>query len=49
MFEATLSQVGTLKKIVESIKELVNEVNIEATSTGKNKTHKTRPFNPSNG
>jgi hypothetical protein len=35
MFEATLSQVGTLKKIVESIKELVNEVNIEATAAGK--------------
>jgi hypothetical protein len=35
MFEATLSQVGTLKKIIESIKELVSEVNIEASSTGK--------------
>ena len=34
MFEATMSQVVTLKKIVESIKELVTEVNIEATSTG---------------
>ena len=34
MFEATLSQVVTLKKIVESIKELVSEVNIEATSAG---------------
>jgi DNA polymerase III sliding clamp (beta) subunit (PCNA family) len=35
MFEATLSQVKTLKNLVESIKELVNEVNIEATSSGK--------------
>ena len=35
MFEATLSQVVNLKKIVESIKELVSEVNIEATSAGK--------------
>jgi hypothetical protein len=35
MFEATLSQVGTLKKIVESVKELVSEVNIEATASGK--------------
>ncbi len=34
MFEATTSQVVTLKKIVESIKELVSEVNIEATSAG---------------
>ncbi len=36
MFEATMSQVVTLKKIVESIKELVTEVNIEATSAGIN-------------
>jgi len=36
MFEATLSQVGTFRKIIDSLKDLVSEVNIEATPTGKN-------------
>lgn len=34
MFEATLTQVVVLRKIVESLKDLVTEVNIEATPTG---------------
>jgi proliferating cell nuclear antigen len=34
MFEATLSQVVILRKIVESLKDLVSEVNIEASATG---------------
>jgi hypothetical protein len=34
MFEATLTQVVVLRKIVESLKDLVSEVNIEATPTG---------------
>lgn len=34
MFKATLSQVVTLKKIVDSLKDLVTEVNLEASSTG---------------
>lgn len=35
MFEASLTQVSILRKIVESLKDLVTEVNIEATSNGK--------------
>ena len=35
MFEATLTQVVVLRKIVESLKDLVTEVNLEATATGK--------------
>jgi len=34
MFEATLTQVVVLRKIVESLKDLVTEVNLEATPTG---------------
>lgn len=34
MFEATLTQVVVLRKIVESLKDLVSEVNIEATPSG---------------
>lgn len=34
MFEATLSQVNVLKKIVDSLKDLVTEVNLEASPTG---------------
>jgi hypothetical protein len=34
MFEATLTQVVVLRKIVESLKDLVTEVNLEATATG---------------
>jgi hypothetical protein len=34
MFEATLEECSILKKIVESIKDLVNDVNIETTATG---------------
>ncbi len=35
MFEASLTQVSVLRKIVESLKDLVTEVNIEATVNGK--------------
>lgn len=35
MFEATLSEVITFRKIIDSLKDLVSEVNIEATPTGK--------------
>lgn len=34
MFEATLTQVVVLRKIVESLKDLVTEVNLEANPTG---------------
>jgi hypothetical protein len=34
MFEAKLSSAVTLKKIIEAIKDLVVDVNIDATSTG---------------
>ncbi len=34
MFEATLTQVTTLRKIVESLKDLVTEVNLEASPNG---------------
>jgi hypothetical protein len=34
MFEATLTQVNILKKIVDSLKDLVTEVNLEANPTG---------------
>lgn len=39
MFEATLSEVITFRKIIDSLKDLVSEVNIEATPTGKIKTN----------
>ena len=35
MFQAKLSQVSTFKKIIESLKDLVTEVNIEANYEGK--------------
>ncbi len=34
MFEATLQECSILKRIVESIKDLVNDVNIETNTTG---------------
>lgn len=34
MFEATLEECSILKKIVESVKDLVNDVNIETSPTG---------------
>ena len=34
MFQACLSQVSTIKKIIDSLKDLVSEVNIEATHKG---------------
>jgi proliferating cell nuclear antigen len=34
MFEAKLSDAGILKKIIESIKDLVTDVNIDITPTG---------------
>ncbi len=34
MFQASLSEVKVFKKIVEAIKDLVNEVNIETSPTG---------------
>jgi hypothetical protein len=34
MFEATLSEVNIFRKIIDSLKDLVSEVNIEATPTG---------------
>ena len=34
MFEAQLEESGTIKKLIESIRELVHEVNIEATPAG---------------
>lgn len=35
MFEATMTNVGTFRKIIDSLKDLVTEVNLEATSGGK--------------
>jgi len=40
MFEATLTQVVVLRKIVESLKDLVTEVNLEANPTGITKKYK---------
>jgi proliferating cell nuclear antigen len=34
MFEAKLSEAAVLKKIVEAIKDLVTDVNIDATPSG---------------
>ena len=34
MFEATLEECSIFKKIVESIKDLVNDVNVETSPTG---------------
>lgn len=34
MFEATLQECSIFKRIVESIKDLVNDVNIETNATG---------------
>ncbi len=34
MFEATLTQGTILRKIVDSLKDLVTEVNLEATQSG---------------
>jgi len=34
MFEATQSQVNTFRKIIDSLKDLVIEVNLEATHNG---------------
>ena len=34
MFEATLREASTLKRIVEAIKDLVTDVNIDATPQG---------------
>ena len=34
MFEATLQECSIFKKIVESIKDLVNDVNIETNTSG---------------
>jgi hypothetical protein len=36
MFEAKLQEGVTLKKIVEAIKDLVDDVNIDISPTGKN-------------
>ncbi len=49
MFEATMTQVVVLRKIVESLKDLVTEVNIEATPTGKETCLFFRSFFTSNG
>ena len=35
MFEAKLSEALVLKKIIDAIKDLVTDVNIDATPTGK--------------
>ena len=35
MFQATMTQVSTFRKIIDSLKDLVTEVNIEANSGGK--------------
>ena len=34
MFEAKLAQGGTLKKIIEAIRELVTDANLDCTDTG---------------
>lgn len=39
MFEAALTQVSVLKKIVDSLKDLVTEVNIEASPNGTSITN----------
>ena len=37
MFEAKLKEALVLKKIIDAIKDLVTDVNIDATPTGKSK------------
>jgi hypothetical protein len=44
-----MTQVSVLRKIVESLKDLVTEVNIEATPTGKNSFNFFRSFFTSHG
>lgn len=34
MFQATMTQVQTFRKIIDSLKDLVSEVNLEANSGG---------------
>lgn len=34
MFQATMTQVQTFRKIIDSLKDLVSEVNLEASSGG---------------
>ena len=36
MFEATLQKASTLKKVIEAIKDLVTDGNIEVSETGMN-------------
>ena len=40
MFEANMTQVPVFRKIIDSLKELVTEVNLEATTSGKQNIHK---------
>ena len=40
MFEAKLTEGHILKKIVEAIKDLVTDVNIDVSASGKQKTLK---------
>ena len=55
MFEAKLTEGHILKKIVEAIKDLVTDVNIDVSPSGKSHDHlilmmyKYRPFPPSYG
>lgn len=40
MFEANMTQVAVFRKIIDSLKELVTEVNLEATTSGKHLKYK---------
>lgn len=44
MFQATMTQVSTFRKIIDSLKDLVTEVNIEANSGGKRQKNKNFRF-----
>ena len=39
MFEAKLAEGNILKKIIEAIKDIVNDVNIDVSPSGKSSSH----------
>jgi hypothetical protein len=49
MFEATLEECSIFKKIVESIKDLVNDVNVETSPTGSLGISTSRDLAPGHG
>ena len=48
MFEAKLAEALVLKKIIDAIKDLVTDVNIDATPQGKLAANSSKLFNETN-